>query len=84
MSSEQETYKETASTLASGQIKLKVTAVNTTFQRDGEDLPVLRDINLTVGKGEFICLLGPSGCGKSTLLSTMAGLSCTRYRLSKH
>ena len=41
--------------------------------RDGKSLPVLQDINLTVGDGEFVCLLGPSGCGKSTLLSTMAG-----------
>jgi len=34
---------------------------------------VLRDINLTVDEGEFICLLGPSGCGKSTLLNIIAG-----------
>lgn len=43
------------------------------FTRDGKSTPVLQDINLTVGEGEFVCLLGPSGCGKSTLLSTMAG-----------
>src|ERR1700751_129020 len=43
------------------------------FTRDGASLPVLEDINLDVGDGEFLCLLGPSGCGKSTLLSTMAG-----------
>src|SRR5271154_6523891 len=41
--------------------------------RDGKTMPVLQDINLEVGDGEFVCLLGPSGCGKSTLLSTMAG-----------
>ena len=34
----------------------------------------LRDINLTVAKGEFITLIGHSGCGKSTLLSMIAGL----------
>src|ERR1700751_2976370 len=43
------------------------------FTRDGASLPVLEDINLDVGDGEFLCLLGPSGCGKSTLLSTIAG-----------
>ena len=34
----------------------------------------LRDINLTVAKGEFVTLIGHSGCGKSTLLNLMAGL----------
>ncbi|KAA9369338.1 ABC transporter ATP-binding protein [Ochrobactrum quorumnocens] len=34
----------------------------------------LREINLTIGKGEFIALLGPSGCGKSTALNCIAGL----------
>ncbi|QRV22400.1 ABC transporter ATP-binding protein [Marinomonas foliarum] len=35
---------------------------------------VLKDINLTIEKGEFIVMVGPSGCGKSTLLKTIAGL----------
>ena len=34
----------------------------------------LDDINLTVGVGEFVCLVGASGCGKSTLLTLIAGL----------
>lgn len=34
----------------------------------------LKDINLTVNEGEFLCILGPSGCGKSTLLEMLAGL----------
>ena len=34
---------------------------------------VLQDINLSIGEGEFICVLGPSGCGKSTLLKILAG-----------
>lgn len=36
---------------------------------------VLQDVNLTVNKGEFICLIGHSGCGKSTLLNMIAGFS---------
>jgi ABC-type nitrate/sulfonate/bicarbonate transport system ATPase subunit len=43
------------------------------YDRDGDSLPVLEDINLDVDDGEFVCLVGPSGCGKSTLLNAMAG-----------
>jgi nitrate/nitrite transport system ATP-binding protein len=35
----------------------------------------LRDINLRIGKGEFVTLIGHSGCGKSTLLNLIAGLT---------
>ncbi len=34
----------------------------------------LNEINLAIGKGEFVALLGPSGCGKSTALNCIAGL----------
>lgn len=34
---------------------------------------VVKDVNLKVKKGEFICFIGPSGCGKSVLLYTIAG-----------
>jgi ABC-type sugar transport system ATPase subunit len=35
---------------------------------------ILRDIDLSIGEGEFVVLVGPSGCGKSTLLRMIAGL----------
>ena len=34
----------------------------------------VKDVNLSVGKGEFVTLLGPSGCGKTTTLRCIAGL----------
>ncbi len=34
----------------------------------------LRDINLSVARGEFLCLMGPSGSGKTTLLNLVGGL----------
>ncbi|MGV8139406.1 MAG: ABC transporter ATP-binding protein [Mangrovibacterium sp.] len=33
----------------------------------------VQNVNLTIGKGEFFCLLGPSGCGKTTILRMIAG-----------
>jgi len=33
----------------------------------------LKDVDLTIGQQEFVCIIGPSGCGKSTLLNLLAG-----------
>ena len=38
------------------------------------DRPALKNINLTINKGEFILLTGPSGCGKTTFCRTLNGL----------
>jgi NitT/TauT family transport system ATP-binding protein len=53
--------------------KLSAERINMTFSRDGNSTQVLKDVNLQVAPGEFLCILGPSGCGKSTLLSMVAG-----------
>jgi len=45
-----------------------------TFQRGGERIDVLEDLNLEVPRGDFLVLMGPSGSGKSTLLNLIAGL----------
>jgi spermidine/putrescine transport system ATP-binding protein len=37
------------------------------------DKSVLQDINLSIGKGEFVTILGPSGCGKTTLMRLIGG-----------
>ncbi|MCP3719097.1 ABC transporter ATP-binding protein [Paraburkholderia sp. CNPSo 3281] len=40
----------------------------------GENAPVIRNVDLEIGRNEFCVFLGPSGCGKSTLLRMIAGL----------
>jgi len=37
------------------------------------DKSVLQDVNLSIGKGEFVTILGPSGCGKTTLMRLIGG-----------
>ena len=54
---------------------IDIQGVDQTFKTKKGNFPALRDINLTVAKGEFITLIGHSGCGKSTLLNLIAGLT---------
>jgi NitT/TauT family transport system ATP-binding protein len=49
---------------------LELQNLSKTFDNNFE---VVKDINLKVKKGEFICFIGPSGCGKTVLLYTIAG-----------
>lgn len=44
------------------------------YQRGGEFLPILNQLNLTISQGDFIALMGPSGSGKTTLLNLLGGL----------
>ncbi len=54
---------------------IDVKGVNKVFKTDNREVVALRDINLQIPHGQFVCLLGPSGCGKSTLLNAIAGFS---------
>ena len=55
------------------------------FQTQNGNLTVLKNININIDRGEFVCIVGASGSGKSTLLRQIAGLdtpSCGEIRIS--
>ena len=45
-----------------------------TFTTNDGPVQALTDIDLTIGKGEFVSFIGPSGCGKTTFLRVIADL----------
>jgi NitT/TauT family transport system ATP-binding protein len=52
---------------------LAIEHVHKRFAVSGGEVEALRDVNLAIGRGEFLCLIGASGCGKSTLLRLIGG-----------
>ncbi|MDP3241833.1 MAG: ATP-binding cassette domain-containing protein, partial [Reyranella sp.] len=52
---------------------VEIKGVSKVFQLQDQTIHALSGANLSINKGEFICLIGASGCGKSTLLRIMAG-----------
>ncbi|MBN8982208.1 MAG: ABC transporter ATP-binding protein [Rhizobiales bacterium] len=54
---------------------LQIDHVYMVFTRGSTTSEVLKDINLTVEKGDYVSIIGHSGCGKSTLLNIVAGLT---------
>ncbi|MFN5861426.1 MAG: nitrate ABC transporter ATP-binding protein [Pseudanabaena sp.] len=54
---------------------LRIENVSKIYPTPKGDYVVLKDVNLHIQEGEFICLIGHSGCGKSTLLNMVGGFS---------
>ena len=55
-------------------LKIVAENVNKIFPSARGPVQALKDFNLEVEEGEFLCIIGPSGCGKSTFLRILAGL----------
>lgn len=53
---------------------MKVEQIYKSYESSAGEIPILKDINFQVNKGEFVSIVGPSGSGKSTLLNILGTL----------
>jgi len=60
--------------VVTAQAAIRLDDVSKTYRRDGELVPALEHIGLSIPRGEFIALMGPPGSGKTTLLNLIAGI----------
>jgi NitT/TauT family transport system ATP-binding protein len=58
----------------SQETKISIKELTKVFYKRNNSVTALKDINVDIKDGEFVCLVGPSGCGKTTLLRILAGL----------
>jgi NitT/TauT family transport system ATP-binding protein len=63
-----------AATMSSGQTVVSARKLSLVFETSDGPVNALADIDLDVGKGEFVSFIGPSGCGKTTFLRVIADL----------
>ncbi len=58
----------------SGEAVIEAKNLGLTFQTNDGPVHALKDVDLTIGRGDFVSFIGPSGCGKTTFLRCVAAL----------
>ncbi len=62
-----------ATSASETKVAVEMRQLNLVYPSKSRKVEALRDVNLSVEEGGFVCLLGPSGCGKTSLLRLIAG-----------
>jgi putative ABC transport system ATP-binding protein len=57
-----------------GELVVVASSICKEYQIEGRAVNALKDVNLKVAEGEFVCIYGPSGAGKTTLLNIIGSL----------
>ena len=65
---------EKSAPAASGAPVVEAKGLSLVYQTADTPVIALEDIDLAIGRGEFVSLIGPSGCGKTTLMRAVADL----------
>ena len=50
---------------------IRLENIKKSYFLEGEEFPIIQNVNLSISEGEFVAIVGPSGSGKSTLMNIL-------------